>query len=137
MELDLISSDEEETPFVRHGPHIKLDADDVAVQRAFWERCAIGFLLDYRKFSVMYLQTIINAAWRIRGKVTIMGQESDFFIVHFEHTNDLNHIYNEGPWSVEGVLFELEKWRPNLVINKLQLNYISVWVQLHGFPPEY
>ena len=84
-----------------------------------------------------YLQTIINAAWRIKGKVTTVGRESYFFIVHFEHTNDLNHIYNEGPWSVEGVLFVLEKWRPNLVINKLQLNYISVWVQLHGFPLEY
>ena len=73
MESDLILSDEEETPFARHGPHIRLDANDVVVQKAFWERCAIGFLLDYRKFSVRYLQTIINAALRIRGKVIVVG----------------------------------------------------------------
>ena len=50
MESNLILSDEEETRFARHGSHIRLDADDVVVQKAFWERCAIGFLLDYRKF---------------------------------------------------------------------------------------
>ena len=31
----------------------------------------------------------------------------------------------------------LEKWRPNLVLSKLQLNYVSLWVQLHGLPLEY
>ena len=31
----------------------------------------------------------------------------------------------------------MEKWRPNLVLGKLQLNYVSLWVQLHGLPLEY
>lgn len=135
--LDLISSDEDETPFARHGPLIRPNVEDVAVQRAFWEHCAIGFLLDYREFSVSYIQNIINVARRIRVEVSIVVQESYSYIVHFEHTKDLNHICSEGPWSVEGALFVLEKWRPNLVINRLQLNYISVWVQLHGLPLKY
>lgn len=51
---------------------------------------------------------------------------------------DLNHICNEGPWAVDGALFfVLEKWRPNLVLNRIQLNYVSLWVQLHGLPLEY
>ena len=66
-----------------------------------------------------------------------MVRESYFYIVHFEHTKDLNHICSKGPWSVEGALFVLEKWRPNLIINRLQLNYISVWVQLNGLPLKY
>jgi len=37
---------------------------------------------------------------------------------------------------VDGVLFVLEKWRPNLVIEWLQLNFVSIWVQLHGLPLE-
>lgn len=31
----------------------------------------------------------------------------------------------------------LEKWRPNLVMSKLHLNFVSIWVQLHGLPLEY
>ena len=30
----------------------------------------------------------------------------------------------------------LEKWRPNLVFNKLHLNFIFIWVQFHGLPLE-
>lgn len=50
---------------------------------------------------------------------------------------DLLHIFNERPWPVDGALLILERWRPNLVLSHLQLNYISVWVQLHGLPLEY
>ena len=43
----------------------------------------------------------------------------------------------EGPWSIDGALLVLEKWRPNLVMNKFHLNFVSIWVQLHGLPLEY
>ena len=67
----------------------------------------------------------------------MVGRESYFYILHFAHTEDLNHVCNEGPWSVDGALLIMEKWRPNLVLGKLQLNYVSFLVQLHGFPLEY
>ena len=38
---------------------------------------------------------------------------------------------------MDGALLVLEKWRPNLVLNKLHLNYVSIWVQLHGLPLKY
>ncbi|XP_030970457.1 uncharacterized protein At4g02000-like [Quercus lobata] len=50
---------------------------------------------------------------------------------------DLDHICNNSPWAVDGAMFVLEKWRPNLVLERLQLNFIAVWVQLHGLPIEY
>ena len=61
MEPDLLSSDDE-TPFARHGRIIRPNQDDVAAQQDFWNRIAIGFLLDYQKFLVSYFQNIINAA---------------------------------------------------------------------------
>ena len=136
MESDLLSSDDE-IPFARHGHIIRPDQDDVAAQREFWNRCTIGFLLDYRKFLVSFFQNIINAAWRLRGPVTVVVRESYFYILHFEYNEDLQHICNEGLWALEGALLVLEKWRPNLVLNHLHLNYISIWVQFHGLPLEY
>lgn len=47
------------------------------------------------------------------------------------------HICNEGPWAVNGALLVLERWRPNLVISNIHLNFIFVWVQFHGLPLEY
>ena len=49
----------------------------------------------------------------------MVGQESYFYIFHFEYLNDLLHIYNEGPWAVDGALLVMERWRPNLVLSHL------------------
>lgn len=136
-ELDSRSSVDFEVPFALHGPIVEVDPSDLSTQREFWSNCAIGFILDYSKFFVGYLQHILRSAWRIRGSVQVVGRESYFYILHFDHMEDLNHVCNEDPWSVDGTLFVLEKWRPNLVIGKLQLNYISLWLQLHGLPLEY
>ena len=52
---DLLSSNEDEIPFARHGPIVVPDLEEVSIQRDFWSSCAIGFILDYRKFSVNHL----------------------------------------------------------------------------------
>ena len=71
----------------------------------------------------------------------MVGHESYFYILHFEYNEDLQNIYkhicNEGPWALEQDSLVLEEWRPNLVLNHLYLNYISIWIQFHGHPLEY
>lgn len=103
----------------RHGPLLEADTEELTNQCEFWGHCAIGFILDYRRFSVSHLQHLISVAWRIRGAVNIVGRDSSFYILHFEFLEDLNHMCSEGPWSVDGALLILEKWRPNLVVSNL------------------
>ncbi|KAL0005083.1 hypothetical protein SO802_012644 [Lithocarpus litseifolius] len=66
-----------------------------------------------------------------------MGRDSYFYLLHFDSSKDLNDIRNDSPWAVDGALFVLEKWRSNLVLERLQLNFVSLWVQLHELPLEY
>uniref|UniRef100_A0A2N9E636 DUF4283 domain-containing protein n=1 Tax=Fagus sylvatica TaxID=28930 RepID=A0A2N9E636_FAGSY len=134
------SSDEElelHAPLTRHGPVVRANPEDLALQREYWNMCAIVFLLDYKKFSIRHLQHLINSAWKIRGNVMVVGRESYNYILHFDVLDDLTYICEEGPWAVEGALLVLERWRPNLVIKGLQLNFVSLWIQLHGLPLEY
>ena len=140
-DLDMEESFDEDldlhAPLARHGPIIIANPLDLVIQREYWHLCPIAFLLDYRKFSVAYLQHTINNAWRIRGNVNVVGRDSHYFILHFDVLDDLLDICGEGPWAVDGALLVMERWRPNLVIHGLQLNYVSLWVQLHGLPLEY
>ena len=136
-DLDSQSSDELEAPFARHGPLLEADPESIHMQRLFWSQCTLGFVLDYRKFSIAYLQHLIRSAWHLRGAMTVMGRDSFYYVIHFESMEDLKYMCSEGPWSLDGVLLVLEKWRPNLVISKLHLNFVSIWVQLHGLPLEY
>ena len=55
VELELQTSNEEELPFARHGPILEADPEELSNQRDFWTSCAIGFILDYRRFSVSHL----------------------------------------------------------------------------------
>ena len=112
-----------EAPFARHGPILEADPDSIHMQRLFWGHCAMGFILDYRKFLVSHLQHLINSIERIRGAVIVVGRDSFFYMIHFEHMEDLEHMCFEGPWSMDGAFLFLEKWRPNLVMNRLHLNF--------------
>ena len=139
LDMEASSNDDLDlhAPLARHGPVLRANPADLTIQREYWNNCAIAYLLDYRKFSVRHLQQIIDSAWRLRGQVMVVGRDSYYFILHFDVHDDLIYICDEGPWAVEGALLILERWRSNLVIRGLQLNYVSLWVQLHGLPLEY
>lgn len=137
VESEYRSNEEDKVPFARHGPIVEANPEELANQREFWNSCAIGFILDYRKFSISHLQHILNAAWRLRGSVTIVGRDFYFYLLHFDLIEDLNDVCTDSPWAVDGALFVMERWRSNLVLERLQLNFVSLWVQLHGLPLEY
>ena len=59
------NSDDLDAPFASNGPLLEADPDSVHMQRLFWSQCAMGFVLDYRKFSVAYLQHLIRSAWSL------------------------------------------------------------------------
>ena len=109
IEFNYRSSDDEGVPFPQHGPVVVADPSELSNWKDFWSNFAIGFILDYIKFSGGHLQHIINATWRIRGSISIVGRDSYFYLLYFDHLDDLNHICNERPWSIDGALFVLEK----------------------------
>jgi hypothetical protein len=130
LDMDDSSNDELDlhAPLARHGPVLRANPADVVIQREYWTNCAIAYLLDYWKFSVRHLQHIIDSAWRVRGNVTVVGRDSYYYILHFDVPDDLVYICDKGPWAVEGALLILERWRANLVLRGLQLNFVSLWV---------
>ena len=72
-----------------------------------------------------------------RDRVTVIGREAYFYVLHFENQEDFLHVCEEGPWSVEGALLIVERWRQNIVPDSLGLDKITIRVQLHGLPLEY
>ena len=69
--------------------------------------------------------------------ITVVGRDSFSYLIHFESLEDPEHMCLKGPWSIDGAFLVLEKWQPNLVMNILHLNFVSILVQLHGLPLEY
>uniref|UniRef100_A0A2N9ETE7 Reverse transcriptase domain-containing protein n=1 Tax=Fagus sylvatica TaxID=28930 RepID=A0A2N9ETE7_FAGSY len=63
LDMDASSNDELDlhAPLARHGPVLRANHADVAIQREYWNNYTIAYLLDYRKFSVRHLQHIIDS----------------------------------------------------------------------------
>ena len=56
----------------------------------------------------------------------VVGRNSHYYILHFDVLDDLLYVYGEGPSAVDSALLVLEHWRNNLVLNGLQLNFLSL-----------
>uniref|UniRef100_A0A7N2R8K9 CCHC-type domain-containing protein n=1 Tax=Quercus lobata TaxID=97700 RepID=A0A7N2R8K9_QUELO len=121
----------------RRGPVIQLDRESLEHNRVFWRQCIVGFLLDRRCFSVRRMQSILAAAWRLRGGIRIVGRQGNFYIIHCEYPSDQEYILQEGPWSVDGTLLVVERWTPNLTLSQTHLTSATLWVQIHNLPLEY
>ncbi|KAI5352438.1 hypothetical protein L3X38_005329 [Prunus dulcis] len=45
-----------------------------------------------------------------------------------------DQIINEGPWSVTGFCFNVQRWPSNMAIEELPLHKVAYWIQAHGIP---
>uniref|UniRef100_A0A7N2M0G4 DUF4283 domain-containing protein n=1 Tax=Quercus lobata TaxID=97700 RepID=A0A7N2M0G4_QUELO len=109
VESDYHSSKDDEVSFACHGTVIEADPANITIQREFWSKCAIGFIWT----TGSSLSVISNTSLMLHGELEVRPMGSGWCSVC------------------------TKKWRPNLVLEILQLNFVSLWVYLHGLTLEY
>ncbi|XVF40576.1 hypothetical protein PTKIN_Ptkin01aG0124700 [Pterospermum kingtungense] len=80
---------------------------------------------------------LVNRVWRLRSGVTVAGREGKVYLFRFNTKEDLNFVWQNGPWSFEGALMAFELWRKNTELHKFHIQKIPLWVQFGGLPLEY
>ena len=105
----------------RRGPIIPVAAKDLNNFRNFWHNCLIGITIDIRRFLIQMVQRSINRSWRIRDRVTMVGREWNYFVLHYNNNQDQRFILEHSPWSLEGALMAMDVWRPNTPLNSINL----------------
>ncbi|KAF7802767.1 Pyruvate carboxyltransferase [Senna tora] len=124
-------------PRLAHAPVVSLEPEFVQANRAFWEKCLVGLLIDSRKFKVSRMQSIIDHYWYLRGSARVVGRVRRYYVIHFDVEEDHQQILKEGPWAMQGRLLTMFPWEPNLVLSNLLVTEVTVWVQLWNIPLEY
>ena len=82
--------------------------------------------MDFKRFSVRTVQQIINRAWRLRDKITLVGKANNNYVIHFNNVHDFNFMWQHGPWSLNGALMAMDIWRPNLILIEVYLPLILI-----------
>ena len=85
----------------KRDPIILVDTEVIEDSREFWQNCLIGMIMDFRRFSVRSVQRIINNAWRLRDRVTVVGRSNHNYVIHVNDSKDQVFIWQHRPWSID------------------------------------
>lgn len=80
------------------------------------------------------IKTILQNAWAIYGEAKISHIKDNLFTVVVQDEGMADLIINDGPWSVMGFCFNVQRWPSNMAIEELQLHKVAYWIQAHGIP---
>lgn len=58
-------------------------------------------------------------------------------MIKFDSLEHLLAILHNSPYAIDGALFFLTRWRPNVSAENIRIQKILVWVRLAGLPMEY
>ena len=58
-------------------------------------------------------------------------------MIQFDSMEDIDYLYTNVPWAIQGPLMTLVHWRPNIVLKDLNVLNFSIWVQVWDLSLEY
>lgn len=91
--------------------------------------------MDDLNFGIASIPEYINAHWGSHARV--ISRNNNFYVLKFDTLEDLHAILHNGPYAIDGALFVLTRWRPNVSAENIRIHKILVWIRLYGLPTEY
>ncbi|OMO96921.1 hypothetical protein CCACVL1_04741 [Corchorus capsularis] len=116
---------------------LSLNPEEISSNRFFWSHYIIGYLLDFRIFSVRHLQYLISREWRANEVVSVIGRQGSIYTIFVEDDDDRDRIIRRGPYAFEGAFFPVDYWPTNSIIRTIRPERVPIWVQLWDLPQEY
>lgn len=63
-----------------------------------------------------YLKSKLQTKWQPTEAFPLIGLGSDFFIVKFQQEENMNLVFQNGLWFVNGHYLSVRRWEPNFVL---------------------
>ncbi|KAK1304881.1 hypothetical protein QJS10_CPB11g01426 [Acorus calamus] len=110
-----------------------LEEEEVAEAEAAWGNILIGYIWGKTPVFTPFLQ-FIKRLWRPKGELTLSLQGNGFFMVRFDLEEDLSHVLEDGPWSMDNRPFVIQRWNRNIRLERERLNSIPLWIKFPNLP---
>ncbi|KAJ1413047.1 hypothetical protein SESBI_19978 [Sesbania bispinosa] len=91
-----------------------------------WKRSIIVKLLG-RRMSLKYFQARLYKLWQPRARMEIIDLDNEYFIIRFEDLDDLQHVFDDGPWIITDHYLVIQRWQPEFRPHDDDLKSVSVW----------
>ncbi|XP_011101714.1 uncharacterized protein LOC105179775 [Sesamum indicum] len=94
---------------------------------------AVGYFLGKRPYF-HHLKEFAKSIWPDLKEVT--GTNNGFFFFQFKSVVAMEDVNEGGPWLYQGQPIILQKWKPGMVLRKLQHTEVPVWIKIRHLPVE-
>ncbi|KAL2251960.1 UNVERIFIED_CONTAM: hypothetical protein Sindi_2318300 [Sesamum indicum] len=98
-----------------------------------WMATAVGYFLGKRPYF-HHLKEFAKSIWSDLKEVT--GTNNGFFFFQFKSIVAMEDVIEGGPWLYQGQPIILQKWKPGMVLRKLQHTEVPVWIKIRHLPVE-
>ncbi|XP_028757252.1 uncharacterized protein LOC114716409 [Neltuma alba] len=118
-------------------PTLKVSRADYERWCAPWRKSLIVKLLG-KSVLLWVMKNSLKWMWKTTKAFTTRDIDNGYFVVSFEDEEDLNRIYQEGPWMVSNRYLVVQRWRPNFDPWSADLQKkIAVWIRIPLLPLEF
>ncbi|XP_028753204.1 uncharacterized protein LOC114712822 [Neltuma alba] len=79
---------------------------------------------------------MIRKGWNLlkHEDLEIVEVERKAFIFEFRRREDYLRILRGRPWSINGLLLNVQCWDEEMVFSEVDFNYCTFWIQFHDIP---
>nr|CAD1838496.1 unnamed protein product [Ananas comosus var. bracteatus] len=114
---------------------IKLDSDDL-VHDEFFNFCLVAKLHADIIPSIKGLVGVLRRAWTFIAPFEVHEAKHGIFLLSFKSNDDVLAVWDASPWSYNGTLIILERFRSCTLVESYLFNSAPLWVQFHELPPD-
>ncbi|KAJ0074991.1 hypothetical protein Patl1_34214 [Pistacia atlantica] len=104
--------------------------------RRKWENCLVGTFIE-KKLPFHSVQCCALKLWQKYGIKEVMLNDKGFYFFKFGDEVEMMNCLEDGPWLFKNRPRLLQKWQPEMELNKEALRLIPVWVKLFDVPLEF
>ncbi|KAJ0964611.1 hypothetical protein J5N97_025749 [Dioscorea zingiberensis] len=87
--------------------------------------------------NLEYARETLSRLWCSYGEVTIADMPNGFFLVQCESEAMAEDVLADGPWTINGSVFHLLRWKEHFEPMYEKLTTATLWVHLYNLPVEY
>ncbi|KAJ1377613.1 hypothetical protein SESBI_48706 [Sesbania bispinosa] len=117
-------------------PVVRLTEAERICIRAPWQRSIIVKLLE-RRMSLKYFQARLYKLWQPKARMEIIDLDNEYFIIQFEDLNDLQHVFDDGPWMLTDHYLVIQRWQAEFKPHDDDLKRVFIWVRVPVLPIEF
>ena len=96
--------------------------------------CLVGCFLTEKGVNVRAMKSKIADIWRPARGISIKDLKPGVFLFQFYHVDDMDWVFNGGPWSFDGVMLVLNKIGGGEDPLEVPLFNLQFWIRLFGVP---